>query len=475
MGGTEATALTDRAPITRRLAAFVAGMSRQPLPDDVAAYTRLLVYDGIGTLVSATHPSVTASAGIGDFALTHGGSGPATLVGRSAKVDVVNAVLANGTLGYASDFEPHHPEAILHPIAVMIPTALAMSELTGRSGADFVTAVAVGCEVTYRVSMAMNPRELYALGFHPSAIAGSFGAAAAAACLLDLDIEQTVRTLGLAALQTSGLMAWQDDPREDARPFQMGMAARNGVTAALLAKDGFGAPDRIFDGGHDVLSAHSRVADPAPLTADLGAVWDGVMELAIKPYPCVSFLHPALDALEALLSRHALSSRDIASIQLRFADAGAHCVDNNPLKGHSMQYILPVRTALGRLSYLDLFEDRRLSDPEVRRLAESATVVRDLGEFDQRFPDFYIGEVTLELRGGQQFSERCDIARGYPEAPLSQADIESKFDEIVGEVAGQERRQSLARAAATIFDAESVDALAALLAERPKTAQSDQA
>jgi 2-methylcitrate dehydratase PrpD len=192
-----------------------------------------------------------------------------------------------------------------------------------------------------------------------------------------------------------------------------------------------------------------------------------VIGLAIKPYPCVSFLHPALDALKALLGRHALSSRDIAAIQLRFANAGAHCVDDNPLKGHSMQYILPVRTALGRLSYLDLFEDRRLSDPEVRRLAESASVVRDFGEFEQKFPDFYVGEVTLKLHGGQRLSERRDIARGYRQTPLSQAEIGRKFDEIVGEVADPTRRESLARAAATIADAESVDELAALLAQRP--------
>ena len=465
--------LTERNPITRELAAFIAGAKRNGLPEPVAGYARLLVFDGIGTLVSATHPSVTASAGIGAFALEHGGNGPATLIGRAAKVDVVSAALANGTLGYASDFEPHHPEAILHPIAVMIPTALALGELVGASGRDVVTAVALGCEVTYRVSMAMNPRELYALGFHPSAIAGSFGAAATAACLLDLDVEPTVRTLGLAALQTSGMMAWQDDPREDARPFQMGMAARNGVTAALLAKNGFGAPDRIFDGGHTVLDAYSRIADPAPLTAGLGESWDGVTELAIKPYPCVSFLHPALDALQTLLDRHGLASGDIASIQLRFADAGAHCVDDNPLKGHAMQYIMPVRTALGRLSYLDLFEDRRLGHPEVKRLAESASVVRDFGEFEEKFPDFYIGEVTLTLRGGGQVTERADIARGYPEAPLSREEIERKFHDIVGEVADGSRRRALAEAAATIADAPSVDRLTGLLAAMPRTATDD--
>jgi 2-methylcitrate dehydratase PrpD len=459
--------MDERAPVTSRVAAFISGFSAETLPAPVFDYIRLLAYDGIGTLFAATHPSVTASRGIGDFAVANGGKGGATLIGRAVTTDPVTAALANGTLGYAADFEPHHPEAILHPIAVMVPTALAISETETRSGADFLAAVALGCEITYRVSMAMNPRALYARGFHPSAIAGSFGAAAAAAYLMRLNTEQTVRALGLAALQTSGLMAWQDDPREDARPFQMGLAARNGVMAALLARSGFGAPDRIFDGGHVVLDAYSDVATSQPLTAGLGEVWDGVTELAIKPYPCVSFLHPALDALDTLLTGNGIASRDIAQIQLRFAESGAHCIDDNPLKGHSAQYILPVRAARGRLSYVDLFEDRRDTDPEVARLAAGATVVRDRGEFDRRFPEFYVGEVTLTLADGRTFVERCDVARGYPEMPLPREDIDRKFNEIVGGVADTARREALAEAADGLHDAASVTRLAALLADPP--------
>ncbi|MBY8978054.1 MmgE/PrpD family protein [Rhodobacteraceae bacterium NNCM2] len=459
-----------RAPITGRLAAFIAEYSADTLPGPVFDYMRLLAFDGIGVLYAATHPSVTANQVLGGLAGAHGGQGAATLIGRGRKVDPVTTALVNGTLGYAADFEPHHPEAILHPVAVMGPTTLALSEVEGRSGRDFIAAMALGCEITYRVSMAMNPRALYARGFHPSAIAGSFGAAAASAFLLRLDPEQVVRTLGLAALQTSGLMAWQDDPKEDARPFQMGLAARNGVMSALLARDGFGAPDRIFDGGHNVLTAYSDVSDPAPLTDGLGEVWDGVTELAIKPYSCVSFLHPALDAMNSLMTEGNIRSEEIAGIQLRFADAGAHCVDDNPLKGHSAQYILPVRAARGRLSYIDLFEDRRETDTEVARLAAATTVLRDKGEFDEKFPDLYIGEVTLTLSDGRSMVERSDVARGYPERPLPQGEIARKFDEVVGNVASAERCSALAAAAEGIAEAPSVAQLAALLAEPPVTA-----
>lgn len=459
--------MSDRAPITRRLAAFISGFGPQSLPDPVMAYTRTLATDGLGVLCAATHPRVTAAQRIGDVVEDIAGPGRATLIGRGRRVDPVNAALANGTLGYAADFEPHHPEAILHPIAVMIPTALALAETEGRSGMDTLAAVALGCEITYRVSMAMNPRELYARGFHPSAIAGSFGAAATSAYLLGLETEATVRCLGLAALQTSGLMAWQDDPQEDARPFQMGLAARNGVMAALLAKRGFGAPDRIFDGGHVVLDAYSGVAEAGRLTDGLGEEWAGVTELAIKPYSSVSFLHPALDALVGLLDAHRLTSQEIRKISLRFANAGAHCVDDNPLKGHSAQYILPVRVAMGRLSFLDLFIDRRETEPEVARLAANAEVIRDTGAFDAAFPDYYMGEITLTLADGRRLVAQSKVARGYPEDPMSQAELDRKFADVTGTVCSDARRKALARAAVDLVMAPDVLALTDILAQAP--------
>ena len=292
--------------------------------------------------------------------------------------------------------------------------------------------------------------------------------AAASAYLLRLDTEACVRSLGLAALQASGLLAWQDDPCEDARPFQMGMAARNGVTAALLASQGFGAPDRVFDGGHTVLKAFSRAANPSPLTDQLGESWDGVTELAIKPYPCVSFLHPALDALEDLLEREQINPDDIEGIDLRFANSGAHCVDDNPLKGHCAQYVLPVRAATGRLTFLDLFKDLRRSNSGVTRLAAVTTVTRDYGDFDEMFPDFYAGEVTLRLAGGRELKERRDIARGYPEAPLSDGEITDKFGSVVSFLlAGTERVARLKNAAWDLGDSADVLSLTALLGEEP--------
>ncbi len=232
----------SEAPATNRLAGFIAALTPDDVPEAVLARTRELVLDGAGALLAAADPAYTTGRLIAAFAADQGGRPEASVVGHGFRTGAAHAALANGTMGYACDFEPHHPEAILHPIAVQVPTALAVAERVGANGKAFLAAVALGCEVEYRVSVALGPAQQYALGFHPSAVCGVFGASAAAANLLGLESEAVVRALGLAACQASGLMAWESDPSENARPFQMGMAARNGVTAALLAGQGFGGP-----------------------------------------------------------------------------------------------------------------------------------------------------------------------------------------------------------------------------------------
>jgi 2-methylcitrate dehydratase PrpD len=448
------------APLTDALASFVAGFAAGDLPAPIAARTLEVVLDGSGCLLAAANPAWSTGRLIAGFARDQGGTPEASVVGQGFRTGAVHAALANGTMGYACDFEPHHPAAILHPVAVMIPAALALSQRSGASGRAFLAAVTLGCEVEYRVSMALGPAAQYALGFHPSAVCGGFGAAAAAAWLLDLDRDGVIRALGLAACQASGLMAWESDESENARPFQMGMAARNGVTAALLAGAGFGGPRHVFDHGHTVFKAFSRDPRPELLTLDLGARWDGIAELAIKPYPCVSFLHPSLDALFGLVEEHGLQPAEVEEIVLRFPRAGVHCVDANPLRSHCAQYVLPVALARGRLEVGDLFDDRRATDPLVRALAERVRVEPDDGALAARFPDAYASELVLRTSAGRVLRRRNDIARGYPESPLSRAEIEAKLTALVGSV---ERAATLARRIAELPQASDVESYASEL------------
>lgn len=447
---------------TAQLAEFIAGFGFESIPVGVRDYARRIICDGTGALLAAANPDYSTGRLITEFVREQGGTPQSSVVGSGFKTSPVMAALANGTMGYACDVEPHHPEAILHPVAVMIPTALALAESARTSGRDFVAAVVLGCEVEYRVSMALGPAELYSLGFHPSAVAGCFGATAAAAFLAKLDTAQAIRALGLAACQASGMMAWESDPTENARPFQMGMAARNGVTAALLAKRGFGGPDAVFDTGHTVFRAFSRNTRPELLTKDLGTRFDGVSELAIKPYSCVSFLHPGLDAMFGLLREQRIAAGDIKRLTLYFPQAGQHCIDGNPLKSHCAQYILPVAAVAGELRVADIFVDQRLSNPAVAALAKRVEIRSD-PELDKLFPDFYATIVEIEASDGSIHRRRNDIARGYPENPLSEAELAEKFQRLAGSVAAPDRVAALRAMLGRVDTLDDVTALADVL------------
>jgi 2-methylcitrate dehydratase PrpD len=450
------------APLTEAVCEFVADFSRRNLPPAVQAMTQTVVKDGAGALMAAANPDYSTGRLIADFVRDQGGAAVASVVGHGFKTSEVMAALANGTMGYACDVEPHHPEGILHPVAVMVPTALAVGERIGASGGDFLAAVALGLEVEYRVSIALGPAEQYALGFHPSAVCGAFGAAAAAAFLLKLAAGAVERAFGLAACQASGTMAWESDPTENARPFQMGMAARNGVTAALLAASGFGGPAAVFDHGHTVFRAFSRNAAPERLTEGLGERFDGVMELAIKPYSCVSFLHPALDALLGLVREHELTPADIAEIRLFFPKDGIHCIDDNPLKSHCAQYILPVAVVNRGLQIADIFIDRRVSNPAVAALCRKVSVESD-PELDRLFPEFYASRIEVRTGDGRRLVRRNDIARGYPETPMTPEELDDKFRALAGSVCPPARIAALSAALDSLAEAPDLTALAAAL------------
>src|SRR5262245_59449876 len=324
-------------------------------------------------MLAASSPRYPASRIVMRLVGELGGTRESTLVGQGARTSCVNAALANATLAYYCDVEPHHVGAILHGLAVVVPAALTVGEREGADGRGVLAAIVLGVEVAARVSYALDPVALYNRGFHPSAIAGAFGAAAAAGHLLRLGAERQAVALGLAMQQASGLLAWANDPTEHSRPLNPGLAARNGVTAACLARLGFGGPPAPFDGRYDAFTAFSGSRNPDALLDGWGERFH-LPEVAYKRYSSCAFTHPGLDALLGLVADERLAAAEVERIVLRFPKNGAHMIDDHPLKSHSAQYILPVALVFGRVMIDDILFDRK-RHAEVARLSAGMTLV----------------------------------------------------------------------------------------------------
>ncbi len=406
------------------LSEYVANTRFRDIPEEVIAQSKKMLLDTLGAIVRASSKRYEAGNILAKFAKNLGGKPQATIINRGFRTNLVNAALVNGTFGYYCDVESHHVQAIAHVAAVIVPTSLALSEAYGLSGKDLLTALVVGYDVETRVSNALDPNQLYKRGFHPSCVAGCFGATAAAGNLLKLSKEKQRLAFGLAGCQASGLLAWATDYTENSRPFQMGIAARNGVTSALLAREGFGAPPSIFEGKNGMFNAFSDKPEPQRLVEDLRSRHT-IMEAAFKLYSCCAFIHPGADALLSLMEKNNLGHGDISEITLRFPKPGASIIDNNELKSHNAQYILPILAVKREVNIEDILYERR-TDPEISRLSKSTKLVYD-EELGPVFPEKYTSIVILKTKDGSTFEEKVVDAKGTPENPVGLEVIEEKF------------------------------------------------
>ncbi|WP_170977366.1 MmgE/PrpD family protein [Halorussus salinisoli] len=424
----------------RAIVDFAANTTLDDIPDEVVDRSKLVLLDTVGSLLAASDPTYDPGRIVADFAGDGDGRSESSIIGYERTASCENAALTNGTLGYFCDLDAHHPEAITHTPAIMVPAALAVGERERATGTELLASVILGIEVACRVSLALNPGALYDQGFHPTPVSGGFGAAVAAGKLLDLDSEQLAIALGLAQTQASGLLAWKEDPTESLRPFNPGMAARNGVTAAELAAANFGSPVDPFGGEYNVFRAFSNGREAVDrLDRELGETY-AITEHAFKRYSSVAFSHPALDALLGLLEEHDLCAEDVAEIEVRFPATGAELIDDADLNSHSLQYLLAVATLEREVMIDDIVDDRR-SDPAVRALMDRVSLVRD-EQLDDCFPERYTSVVTLETDLGT-FSERVEYAAGTPEKPFTESDIKAKFRRITESTTTGEQRDEI--------------------------------
>jgi 2-methylcitrate dehydratase PrpD len=450
---------------TRRFAIDCLGLSYPAIPAATRARAKLILLDTLGAMLSASRPVFPGPAKLLRLTAADHSDGPCLIVGTGIRTTLDSAALVNGYLGYALDIESHHAAAIVHAAAVAAPAALVVAQHQSRSGADLLTAMVLGIDVTCRVSLALGPSDLYARGFNVTAVCGTFGAAAAAGWLFGLDVDQFEATMGLAATQASGLMGWTSDPSEESRPFNVGLAARSGITAARCASAGLGAPQAVFDDTtkFNVFRAWSLdgKGSPGQLFADFGQRF-ATDELVMKRYACCAFLHPALDGLLAILNDEGLSSQDIETIVMRFPKSGAPTIDANPLRSHCAQYILALACVRRAVSFEDVLFDRS-ADPGMNRLLSVISVEHD-EELDRHFPDSYATAIEIAASGRRRFSRRVQWPKGSPQNPLDEAELIDKFFALAAQRIGRpaaERIAAIVQAIETHTSGELIDALSA--------------
>ena len=459
--GEKMTVKTSGQGMTARFAEFVEDFEFEQVPEAVRENAKHLLYDGLGSLLGAASPRFDIVPLLGRWVSELGGSEECQIFGTSLRTDCNTAALVNGTLGYYCDIEPHHPGAIMHAIAVVGPAAMGVGEKLHSPGRDVLAALVLGTDVACRVSYALDGPTLYARGFHPTCVAGTFGSMAAASHLFGLKGRPLLHAFGLAGTQTSGLLSWVDDPTENSRPFNMGLGSFHGVRAAHLAACGFGGPPAIFEGKYPLGDAFSGTWKEDELFKNLGGQYK-LTELYFKKHACCAFTHPGLDGLLDIMGTEGVESEDIQRMTLRFPKSGYKIIDDNPLRSHCAQYVLAVGAHKGAIDFYDILHDQR-SDPRIRTLSENIRVIGDEG-LDETYPDLYRSILDVETKDGACHTRDVTYPKGSPENQLSRDELKEKFLRLTADVLPAGRADEIEHAVFRIDELDDIRSLIGLLA-----------
>ena len=412
--------------LTRQLATFIAHLTTEQCPSDAVATAKRGAIDTIGVMLAGRDEPVVGHAR--SIARSIGVVSESQVLfdrGRAASSD---AALVNGTAGHALDYDDVAIDG--HPSVVLVPAMLAEGERLGASGDALLTAYIAGYE-TWGELAGRDADKHHGKGWHPTAVFGTIGAAAAAASLARLDVDRTVNALGIAASMASGLVA---NFGSMTKPFHAGRAAANGILAAQLAAAGMTAsPDALEhrSGFLKALSPHGRMRVDGPISA--GRDWYIVKNgLNIKRYPVCYALHRAIDATIELVERHKLAANDIGSIEVHL---GRHQVNmlrhSRPQTGldakFSAEFAMAAAVVARRVGLSEL------TDPFVRTQAIQSMFPKvKVVSTDKDDPDDslfgYADQVRLHTTSGMTIeSAPVRYARGHARNPVSMDELRAKF------------------------------------------------
>lgn len=454
--------MADEQNLTLAFAEDIQRIGRNPLAPADVEHVRMLMLDLFGiSIFGATMPwTRSAAAWASEFA----GSGKAPVVGAGLRTAPHIAALVNGMAGHSWELDDTHNASLSHPGVVVIPAVLAAAAGSDKTAMQVYSAIACGYEAMGRIGMASNAPVAMSRGFHPTALFGVFGAAAAVATLYGLDAATLGCAWGHALSLTGGSMQFSDEPAGTAvKRLHAGYAAQHGLLAAGMAKAGVGAPVRALDGKYGLFALYGSAGSEEHLKRREGMPLQ-IHDISIKPYSCCRLFHSVIDALEEVSRGFDVPPESVERILVRVPET---VLDQRMLRRprsvmaaqYSLPYVVGATLAYGSNRF-DAYQDQFFDDAKILGFADKVEGVRDLA-IEKEYPTRMGAAVELHLRDGSMRQALVMDSRGTPERPLSLDEVQAKAQ---GLIASAGLKVDMAAARRELWNAKSGHELAELFA-----------
>ncbi len=448
--------------MTETLSRWACGLEYEDLTVEVVEAAKRFLYDSLGCALGGyqTHDV--------RIFLEHeremGGAGPCTVIGSGDRVNPLTAAMLNALMIRAMDYndiywkqDPSHPSDLLSA-----PITLAQREhLAGR---DLIVAIVMAYEIGMRLCHIAVPG-IRERGWHHATLM-AYVSPIVAGRMIGLDWEKMQHAIGIASCRCFTLGCAVAGKLTMMKNTVSPMATRAGVEAALLAQRGYTGPEGVIEGKEGMEHCLGEGWDYTWLTDKLGERFM-ITDCGMKSYPIEALMHSPVSATLHLLKEHRFTAENVQEVLIEsiaraadiLSDPAKYDPQSKASADHSLPYCIAAAVAEGRVTPLEFTEDK-LWDKRLRaQMAKVKVVAND--EFEKAFPAKQCSRVTITTTDGKKVSQQVDVPKGDPRDPMTDEELQVKFDALAGAVMSEKRQGELRDA---VYGLDKLDDVGTLMA-----------
>lgn len=457
------------ATVTAKMAQWAAGLKFEHLSPDAVYQAKRFLLDSLGCALGGyrQHDVRLLLEALKEIA----GAGPATVIGSGSRMDPVSASLANALMIRVMDYndiywkqDPCHPSDIF-------PAALACSERAGSDGRELIVSLVLGHEFEMRFCEAAFPG-IRERGWHHATLT-AFVSPIVAGRALHLTGEQIQHAIGISASHHATLGAVTAGRLTMMKNAVDPMATQSGVFAALLAEKGYTGPEHVVDGKEGLAHCFGPEWKLSVLTDGLGESWR-ITGCGMKAFPTEALTHTPISAVLDLVKQHDLQPDQVEKIHIRslsraadiLADPSKYDPRSKETADHSLPYVIAAALVDRQVTPLE-FTPEKIMDPAIRAQLRKVEVVAD-PEIEKVFPALQRVVATICTTDGRTFTRQLDYPKGDPRNPLTDREVEEKFEALAEPILSKAARRRVIDAVWALEKLDSVSALMHLLQEEER-------
>jgi 2-methylcitrate dehydratase PrpD len=455
---------------TRKFIEAIATIDDRRLTDADRSAARDLLLDHLGVVARGSQSDAAVIFRRYLDVAPSPGRGNLPLIGTKDSAPAVAAAMANAVAGHAIEFDDVHNGASSHPGVVVFPAAFAATALADANAEAFLLGVVAGYEAMCRIGRAANPPSEYARHFHPTGTTGVLGAAVAAATIFGLDVDNTVSAVGIAASMAAGSLQFLIDGAWT-KPLHPAFAARNGLEAALLAREGYRGTDDGIAGTRAFLQSYSAQPNAELLLQGWGDMPLEIRNTSIKAHTCCRYNQGPIDAVLALRDAHDINAEDVRSVTIGVPSVAVDIVAEPVAAKRSPQSVVDAQFSLqfgvavallARRASLDEYTPSMVLSARVAELTARIEYEVD-PDLDRSYPNQWRAWARIVTNDGRVLEHRVDDPKGDPTNPLTREELLEKFVHLTESVFPSEHGCAIVEAVASLGERTSFSDLVGLL------------